>query len=66
VRARRYLEHQQHPLGAAQFGDLVDQELVQIGGTAQLVQAHPGVDQALEGRAQIRFSGEVCRPPLRR
>ena len=52
-------EHQQHPFGAAEFGGFVDQELVQLVGAAQLVQAQAGVDQALEGLAEVGHHGEV-------
>ena len=56
------LKHQQHALGAEQFGDLVDQELVQLVAAAQFVQAQTGVDQALEGLAQIARHGQVGEP----
>ena len=45
-------QHQQHALGAAEFGELVDQEVVQLGFAAQLVQPQAAFDQALEGIGQ--------------
>ena len=60
----RRLQHQQHALGAGELGRLVDQEFVQLGGAAQLVQAQAGVDQPLERLAQVRFAGEMRSAPL--
>ena len=54
-----HVEHQQHALGAAELGGLVDQEFVQLGAAAQLVQAQAGVDQALEGFAQAGLALEM-------
>ena len=53
------LQHQQHALGAAEFGDFVDQEVVQRGLAAQLVQAQAAVHQALEGVGQVAGQTQV-------
>ena len=55
----RRFEHQQHALGAAQFGRFVDEEFVQRLGTAQFVEAQPGIDQPLERLAEIGIAGKV-------
>ena len=52
-------QYQQHPLGARQFGGFVDQKLVQFVGAIDLVQAQPGIDQALEGLAQRGRADQV-------
>ncbi len=60
------VQHEQHALGAGEFGDFVDEEFVQLGGAAQFVQAHPRVDESLERRAQVGFAGEMRGASLRR
>ena len=66
LRAIGRLQHQQHALGAGKLGRFVDQEFVQLGRAAQLVQAQPGVDEPLEGLAQVRIALEVGGAPLQR
>ncbi len=61
---RTFIQHQQHALGATEFGHFVDQEIVQLGGAAQSVQAHAGVDQALERFDEVALDLQV-RQPLR-
>ena len=58
ARARAF-QHQQHALGAAEFGELVDQEVVQRCLVAQLVKAQAAVHQALEGVGQAAGQPQV-------
>ena len=53
VHVARTLKHPQHPLGAAELSDFPDQKVVQSGAAAQRVQAHAGIDQALERVSQV-------------
>ncbi len=56
------LQHQQHALGAAEFGDFVDQKVVQFGRAAQRVQPQAGVDQPLEGLDEVARQRQVSQP----
>ncbi len=60
------LQDQQHAFGTRKFRRFVDQELVQLRGAAQFVEAQAGVHQPLERLAQACLAGEVRVAPLRR
>jgi hypothetical protein len=62
--ARRRFAHEQHTLGARELGDFVDQELLDLVHASQLVEPHPGVDEALERGAQICSAREMRGSPL--
>ena len=53
-------EHDQNALGAGELRDFVDEEFVQFLGAAQLVEAHPRIDEALERRSHVSFAAKVC------
>ena len=49
---------------AGELGHLIDQEFLKLGDAAQLVQAHAGVGEALERRAQVGIAGQMRGLPL--
>jgi len=53
---------QQHAVGADQFGDLLDQELVQRGAVTQFVQPPPGVDEPAKRLGKPAADREVREP----
>jgi hypothetical protein len=58
------LQNEQHAFRAGELGHRVDQEFLQPRHAADLVQAHAGLGEALERRAQVGFAGKMRGLPL--